>query len=186
MTTGRPLEDTAAARMLREGLNRLNEEENVSIRRLAPQLGYKSGVVLSHMAAGRAPIPVDRARDLAEALDLDQVSFLQAVLEQRYPEIRWRHIFKDREEKGGGDLISAIRLISDVPLEDLNSEQKRVMREVAADPRPLRRWLSIHEIESAQILRELRPGIVENGLSSTDRSTIRAALSRSTSAEYPD
>lgn len=52
--------DTAAAKMLLSGLERARDQMGLSVRQLAKSLGYKQAVVLSHMATGRAPIPIDR------------------------------------------------------------------------------------------------------------------------------
>ena len=84
-----PLADTAAARMLSEGLARAKDENGLSVRQIGKLMNYKTAVVLSHMATGRVPIPIDRAMQMADLLKLDSKSFLLAVLRQRHPEVDW-------------------------------------------------------------------------------------------------
>lgn len=88
-----PHAESTAARMMAEAFTKLALKKGLSQRRLAAQLGYKSSVVLSHMALGRVPIPIDRASQLAQVLQLDEREFVLALLEQRHPNIPFRQLF---------------------------------------------------------------------------------------------
>ena len=77
-----PLRGTRAQTML-ENAMKVAQGAGQSQRDVAATLGYKSSVVLSHMTAGRVPIPIDRAKDIASALRMEANAFLLAVLEQR-------------------------------------------------------------------------------------------------------
>ncbi len=167
-----PHADTTAARMLLSGLRRISDESGTSIRQLAKQLGYKQAVVLSHMASGRVPIPIDRAPELAKALDLPERAFVRAVLEQRHPDVDWAMFAEDAAD----GLESDLRMIAGVDLGELSREHSRVVREAVAEPHPARRWLTVHELPIVEMLRELRPAISVDGLSSSDRRAIRHSL----------
>lgn len=173
--------DTRAAMMLAGGLHRKTLEEGISLRALGRQLGYKQAVVLSHMASGRMPIPIDRVPDLARVVGLRERDFLKAVLEQRHPDIEWGQLqtASDREGLAATELIQNIEMLAQRPVNELFPGQTKVMREAAADPMAARRWLSVHEVSAIELLRELRPDIANNGLSGSDRAAIRTALRRS-------
>lgn len=166
--------DTAAARMLSQGLARAKEERGLSVRQLGKQLGYKQAVVLSHMASGRVPIPIDRAEDLAEALKLDKASFLQAVVRQRYPTVAWHLLSGGCQPSGSDSLAQELEAILGAPLKNLTKEQRGVMREVAAEPHPRRRWLSVHEVPAVQELRAIYPHMEREGIPMSDLSAIKA------------
>lgn len=142
--------------MLAAAIQRANEVKGLSVRQLAKQLDYKQAVVLSHMANGKAPIPIDRAEDLARELEMDAKSFLRAVVEQRHPGVSWGLITNGSEDAQGDRLGRQLEAILGASLDGLNAEQRRVMREVASDPSPERRWLSVHEIPAYRALRERR------------------------------
>ena len=72
--------------------------------------------------------------------------FLRAVIEQRHPEVNWQLISKRLDTPNEDRLASELELILDAPLSKLNAEQRRVLREVAAEQRPSRRWLTVHEL----------------------------------------
>lgn len=165
--------DSAAARMLSQGIARARDERGISVRQLGKQLGYKQAVVLSHMASGRVPIPIDRAEDLAETLNLDKGSFLQAVVRQRYPTVAWHLLSGSLQPSGSDNLARELEAILGAPLKNLNKEQRAVMREVAADPRPRRRWLSVHEIPAVQELREIYPNMEREGTPVGDLEALR-------------
>lgn len=169
--------DTAAAIMMRDGLRIAAAELGLSQRTIAKQLGYKQSVVLSHMALGRVPIPIDRVQDISSVLMLDKKAFLLAVLEQRYPNIEWNSVFYGKIELSARvDALLELELIANCPLDKIEEPQKRVMREVAADRNAQTRWLSVHELSAIALLRELRPGMPNEGLSHSDRTRIRDAL----------
>lgn len=168
-----PFVDTRATRLLAQGLQLTMARKGVSLRQLGKDLGYKQAVVLSHMASGRVPIPIDRALVLADALELDSRAFLEAVIEQRHPDVDWSLI-----KEGGTDTTFALaaELTGGRDLEELNPGQRRVIREAAADSMAQSRWLTPHEVAAVNLLRELRPGIADHGLGKGDREALRAAL----------
>lgn len=174
----RNLANTAAAKMLAAGLRRASEERGLSLRKLGAMLNYKQAVVLSHMALGRAPIPLDRAEQLAEVLDMDKSTFLSAVLRQRHPEVDWSLISGSVPAPGdqAAALARDLESIAGRSLADLSPEQRSVIREVAADARPARRWLAVHELPVIDLIRQHRPSVREMGLDSEDRAAIEIAL----------
>ena len=179
-----PLANSRAAKMLAAALQRANEQRHLSLRQIGKLLNYKQAVVLSHMALGRAPIPIDRAEDLAEVLDLDKGTFLAAVVEQRHPEVDWS-LLSGMASKGSdeaGDLAQDLEAIVGRPIYKLTPEHRKVMREVAADAQPARRWLTIHEVPAIAILRKHRPAIGEGGLSRADRRALELALTHTPKA----
>jgi len=168
--------ETAAAKTMAAALERTKVERGLSVRQLAKRLGYKQAVVLSHMANGKSPIPIDRAEDLARELDLDGKSFLRAVVEQRHPEVSWGLLADVSPNENGDGLAGELEAILGTSLEQLSSEQRRVMREVAADPRPARRWLSVHALPAYQqflseSLSEEEVEEILDGLEARDRLT---------------
>ena len=173
--------DTAAAKMLLSGLERAREQMGVSVRQLAKSLGYKQAVVLSHMATGRAPIPIDRAEQIASALEIDPGKFLRAVLNQRHPEVSWKLITGEAGATETDNLARQLEIILNAPLSDLNTEQRRVMREVAAERSPCRRWLSIHELPLIEAIRSQERAARDGELSDEEIDAILAALDGSSS-----
>ena len=172
-TTKFPFRDTTAALALSDGLRRLSRDKGTSLRQLARDLGLKQAVVLSHMASGRMPIPLDRAEQLADALDLDKQNFLFSVLEQRHNSTNWR---QELASPASDEVVVELEAIAGHPLHRLSGEQIAVLREVAAEPRPRRRWLTIHEVTAVEHLRRLRPMLHVHGLSVTDMRSIENAL----------
>jgi len=173
-----PLSDSPAARMLAEGLSRAKDEQGLSIRQIGRQMGYKTSVVLSHMALGRVPIPIDRVEELAGILKLDKRSFLQAVVRQRHPDVSWELLAESGHALGTDNLAQELQAVLGARLQDLNREQRSVMREVAAEHSPRRRWLSVHEIHAVEALRELFPHIGTEGVASEDLNKIQALFSK--------
>lgn len=172
--------DSAAARLLSDGLANAANEKGLSQRSLAKQLGYKQSVVLSHMALGRVPIPLERAAQLADLLGIDKRDFIAAVLEQRLPEVNWSEIIAPRTAPyRADDFVASLEAIAGGPLDGLTATQKAVMREVARDTYAGERWLSVHEVPTVALLRSLRPGITIDGLLAAERDAISAALTGS-------
>ena len=168
------LVDSRATHMLNEGLARASTQEGLSLRKVAARLGYKQAVVLSHMATGRVPIPIDRAEDIAEALEIDPASFLQAVVEQRHPDVSWSLLGAVSAQDSG--MAHELAVTLGKPLRELSTEQRAVMREVAAEPSPRRRWISVHELVVVETLRQARPRMASEGLEARDLDAIRTAL----------
>jgi hypothetical protein len=146
--------DTRAARLLTEALRRKSEVERLSLRSIAKQLDYKQAVVLSHMANGRVPIPVDRAPDIAVAVGLPEREFLLAVLEQRHDEVNWGLITSLNDE-----FVEELEAIAGKPLSTLSPEHRQIMREVVAEPKPQRRWLTLTEVPVMEAVRAEVPYI---------------------------
>lgn len=168
-----PYRDTTAALALSDGLRRLSKDKGTSLRQLARDLGLKQAVVLSHMANGRMPIPLDRAEQLADALNLEKPNFLLSVLEQRHSATNWR---QELTSPANDEVVVELEAIAGHPLNRLSGEQISVLREVAAEPRPRRRWLTIHEVTAVEHLRSLRPMFHVDGLSGTELRALEKAL----------
>ena len=168
--------DTLAAKMLLSGLERARSHMGLSARQLAKSLGYKQAVVLSHMATGRAPIPIDRAEQIAAALEIDAGKFLRAVLDQRHPEVSWELVSADAGAAATDNLATQLEIILNAPLSDLTSEQRRVLREVAADRSPGRRWLSVHELPLIETMRSHGGPEPDGTLSSEEIDAILSSL----------
>lgn len=176
--------ETVAAKMLRHGLDRARDQMGVSVRQLAKSLGYKQAVVLSHMATGRAPIPIDRADQIARALEIDPGKFLRAVLDQRHPDVEWALITAKAGATATDNLAAQLEVILNSPLSDLNSEQRRVLREVAAERSPGRRWLSIHELPLIEAIRSTQEREHDGDLSEVEVDAILASLAGSRDGEH--
>ncbi|HCS16804.1 MAG TPA: hypothetical protein DIW45_02500 [Erythrobacter sp.] len=176
MESDYPLANTPATRMLAEGLARAKDEQGLSVRKIGKQMGYKTAVVLSHMATGRVGIPIDRARELASILDLDEESFLLAVLQQRHPDIEWSRLFQRGPSPDNHGLAMELEAVLGAKLKDLTQEQRAVMREVAGERSPRRRWLSVHELATVTLLRETFPQLTTDGLDQADLERIRSAI----------
>jgi hypothetical protein len=166
-----PYHDTVAASMLSAGIRHANDARSRSLRSLAAELGYKQATVLSHMSKGRVPVPLDRAAKIAEVVGLPAAEFFRAVVAQRAPDaLRLLSSATDglEHEEGAHSLVAQLKELSGAPLEQLNEEQKRILREVVLDQHPAKRWLSPSEITVMALLRELRPKIVQNGLTRSE------------------
>lgn len=161
--------------MLAEGVSRASRERGLSMRQIGAMLGYKQAVVLSHMTSGRVPIPIDRAEDIARVLKIDPGAFLQAVVRQRHPAVSWSLLGEAGGQKGD-ELTHELAVSLGRPLKELNEEQRGVMREVAAEPRPRRRWLTVHELTAIEALRDVRPTMISEGLSASDLRVVKDAL----------
>lgn len=171
------LGDTAAARMLAAALKRASEERGLSLRQLAKIMNYKQAVVLSHMSSGRVPIPIDRAEQLADVLGLNKAAFLRAVLEQRHPDVDWALLtLGGRQDPYAQELAEELEAILGAPLSSLSQSQRRVLREVANDARPDRRWATVQELPALELIREWRPSFREVGLSEEDRRALKTLL----------
>ncbi|USR00120.1 helix-turn-helix domain-containing protein [Sphingomonas aerolata] len=163
--------------MFSSGLRRTAQVQGISQREIAKALGYKQSVVLSHMALGRVPIPVERAAQFAKHLNLDAKAFLAAVLKQRYPDIDWSTSLRgDDADLESTHLVQSIEAIACRPIEQLAPEQMRVIREVAADPHAERRWLTVHEVRAIELLRRHVPLLARDGLSKEEEGAIEEAI----------
>ena len=170
-----PLQGTRAQVMLDEAMRRA-QSAGRSQRAVAQELGYKSSVVLSHMASGRVPIPVDRAPEMASKLGMDAAAFVLAVLEQRYPDFDFRSLFNI--SYSSDRTVAKLEAIAGCSLDDLPAETRAMLEEVVAARHPRRRWLSPAEVSTMELVRDLRPDGSVNGLSDGDLEAIAGALAR--------
>lgn len=170
-----PLADTEATKMLSAALERVQSETGQTQREIARALGYKTSVVLSHMALGRVPIPVDRAEHIAKVLGLDPCRFLLVTLRQRHPEVDFDGLFGLQMPQDSA-LVSELRSIAGKALDELPNPTKRALREVVASAQPERRWLSSAELATVELLRELRPSFHLEGLSAADKDALRRSI----------
>jgi hypothetical protein len=158
-----PLANSEATKMLAAGLKQAEEEKGLSQRTIAKTLNYKSSVVLSHMALGRVPIPIDRALEIARLLKMDSSRFLLAVLQQRHPDIDFPRLLnagKGGSAKGSkveSYVMDELQAIAGKPLDDLPVDKVNVLREAVGDPNPQRRWLAFHELPTVELLRQKHP-----------------------------
>ena len=166
-----PYAQTEAAMLLAGALAEMSRSKRVSLREIGRRLGYKQPVVLSHMSSGRTPIPLDRAEEIARAVELPERKFVLSVLEQRHQGIDWRSIAANEDE-----FIDELVNIAGTWLGDLPTEQRGVLREVVADSQAGKRWLTVAELGAIQLLRDLRPHLRSEGLTPDDRRTIRDVL----------
>lgn len=172
-----PHADTDAARTLQSAINKAKVKNKTSLRTIAKTLNYRQAAVLSHMASGRIPIPVERAEKIAVALDINPSAFMKMVLKQRYPNMSLaveQHVFEHQALLNGLDASLPPGLNNATP------SQMRIIREVLRDDHASERWLSPHEVFFVSEIRKLRPGIIADGLSSDDLQQVRLALGRAT------
>lgn len=174
-----PYAATEAAEMLRNGLH-AQKANGLSLRRLASLLGYKQATVLSHMSSGRVPIPIRKAAQIAEVVKLPFQHFLIAAAKQRHQNVR-----EGSQEEGSLTYLATglnapsaahrvnafaaeLAVIAGQSLDELDSETKRVLREVVAQRQPFRRWLSLAELPVVQLIRHARPSFRQEGLNLAD------------------
>jgi hypothetical protein len=171
MMTEHRYANTAAATMLAAGLRSAAQERGLSLREIGRRLGYRQPVVLSHMAAGRVPIPIDRALNIAEQVGISRDRFLKAVLIQHHPGVEWRLITGEPDPS-----LLGLEKAAGRPLSTLSAGHHRVLREVVEDRNPEERWLAIPEIAAVKFLRDLFPNMQSGGLSEGDREALRLAV----------
>lgn len=176
-----PLANTQATRMLAEALEKAQQDKGWSQRAIAKMLNYKTSVVLSHMALGRVPIPIDRAMDFARLLKMDAPRFLLAVLEQRHPDIDFLRILgasakKKSTGKGGREsfVLEELEALAGKPLDELSNDQVNVLREAVSNPNAMRRWLMPHEVSVIEAIRRTHP----DGMSPKQRQELEKALEK--------
>jgi transcriptional regulator with XRE-family HTH domain len=170
--------NTTAATMLADGLRSAAQERGLSLREIGRRLGYRQPVVLSHMTAGRVPVPIDRATDIAQQVGIPPDHFLSAVLRQHHPKVEWGLITEKPDR-----FLQDLEKVAGKPLSELNSVQQRILRDVVRDPDPELRWLSTSEIAAVELLRELFPKVRSDGLSADDRQHLRTLAAAFSDAE---
>lgn len=167
-----PYANTRAAHLLLNAI-KAQKGEGTSLRTLAKRLGYAQATVLSHMSKGRVPIPLERATDIARAMQLDENMFAKAVILQRFPNLEG---VVHGEHQEPDDLVHTLQLITGTSLDSLTEEQKLVIREVVADPNPARRWLSVSEIPLVAMLRRDVPRFTAGTLERAEIEMVVAKL----------
>jgi len=165
--------DSAASRMLSEGLRRASSERGLSVRQIGKNLNYKQAVVLSHWATGRVPIPLDRAVGVARAVGLPEREFLLAVMEQRHPEVEWNLVTSSKD-----DFLQDLEAIAGQPLSMLSTEHRQVMKELVAEAQPRRRWLTLGELPVMEAIRAQAPYVRSDGLPRREIERVTKAMSK--------
>lgn len=173
----RPYGDTEARRLLAGALDRAQKERGWSQRDVAARLGYRSSVVLSHMAGGRIPIPIDRAPEIARVLDLEFAPLTVAILKQRFPDIDFDALFGVHAAQPSR-IVAELEALAGTPLDELPREKHDLLRQVVWGPDPGRQWLALSEVTAVEALREAFPEMRERGLNSVERMRLMACLGR--------
>ncbi|MCZ4343923.1 helix-turn-helix transcriptional regulator [Sphingomonadaceae bacterium G21617-S1] len=173
-----PYASSQAAALLRGAILRI-QADGVSLRTLAKGLNYKQSTVLSHMANGRVPVPLDRVQDIAKALGIPEGSLMLAALKQRFPGFNWAALLPaDRSAVDNAlHFLTRIERAAGKQAADLNAEQVRIMMEVATTSEPARRWLTAPELAVMEMIRQFRPDVGYNGLGDSDLDLIAHVLS---------
>ena len=167
-----PYADTEAALMFRSMLDQHVQRHHTSLRRLATELGYKQSTVLSHMASGRVPIPIDRAAEFADYLNVPRAMFIPAVLRQRHPDVL-DAVAGDSDEPR---LRVELSNLSAFESAKMTKAQQKIVQEVLRDSRPEERWLTPAEVPVVGFLREACPNIFESGLTVIQRRALKEAI----------
>jgi transcriptional regulator with XRE-family HTH domain len=168
-----PFAETRAAMMLKRGFDR-QKDKGVSLRSVARTLNYAQATVLSHMANGRVAVPIERAAEIARAVGIDESEFLSAAVEQRAPEAA--RLLGGMPDGDPFNLATEVTMIAGKKLDELSDEQKSIIREVAADLHPGRRWLSIAEVPTVTLVRQCKPDFRNTGLTASEMRRVQAAL----------
>jgi transcriptional regulator with XRE-family HTH domain len=171
-----PLAATEATQLLADALAKTQQQTGKTQRELSQELGYKSSVVLSHMASGRVPIPLDKTMSIAQVLNLDHSRFLLATLKQRFPDVPFESLLGIKLQPTS-ELERELVAIAGAGLDDLDDTTKAVMREVVAAARPESRWLSTSEIPVVASIRAFYPAVLRRGLTATEQKSLLTALS---------
>lgn len=167
-----PFADTEATLMFRSMLDRYVQRNRTSLRKLAAMLGYKQSTVLSHMASGRVPIPIDRAAEFADHLDIPRAVFLPAVLKQRHPDILDAVVGSSDGSTFRVDLTDIVGITN----AKMTKTQQKIVQEMLRDARPEERWLTPTEVPLVNFFREASPQIFECGLTAIQRRELKEAI----------
>ena len=177
-----PFKNSEATKLLSAALEKASEERKLTQREVARSLGYKSVVVVSHMASGRAPIPIDRADDLARVLRLDRGAFLLAVLDQRFPHIDFKGVLSKSlklkpsqvSDRKGSMVANELADLAGSELDDLPNDVLNVLRSVVTDRNAARRWITPSEVPLIEHLRKHKP----EGLSPAELSKVKEFIAQ--------
>lgn len=166
-----PYMDTAAALMLRSALDQYVRRKKSSLRKLAKELGYKQSTMFSHMANGRIAIPIDRATELADVLEMPRAVFVSAVVKQRYPEVV--------DALAAGADSSGLQMdLAGVRSSDprLTKMQQKILHELSRDTCPEERWLAAAEVPLVKFLRTELPQVFEEQVAGARLQALKAAI----------
>ncbi len=174
-----PLAHTEATKMLAKAFERASKDKDWSQRTIARMLGYKTSVVLSHMASGRVPIPLDRAMDFARMLGMNQAEFLLAVIDQRHPDIDARRVLAQlgkgpKPVASDSQLVDQLEQIAGCALDELPVPIVSVLREVVGDRNAARRFMKMSEVPIIERLRRVAP----DGLSPAQLKALEEAIEK--------
>jgi cyanate lyase len=161
--------------MIPQGLLEAKQKRKLSVRQISVKLGYKNSTVLHHMVSGRAPIPIDRAEELAEALELEFSEFLRAVVYQRHPEVDWNLLMLDCAPSAKIPVEEALDAVFSAD-PTMTRSQRLVLKDIVQNRATPKRWISQNELKVLELIRSLRPDAASEGLSVSDREKIEAAL----------
>lgn len=170
-----PFANSRAARMLQDGLSRAKKDKGLSVRQIGVHLGYRQQVSVGHMASGRSPIPIDRAEDIAAAVDLDPAEFLEAVVWQRYPNVDWSLMKVSTARQNKMTVEEALEAVF-IADPTITRAQRKVVKELVIKRSSAARWLSTGEFEVMEIIRSMRPNLETKKISDVDRKAIESAL----------
>jgi len=176
-----PLAQSDATRMLATGLERVRAETGATQRDIAMELNYRTSVVLSHMALGRVPIPIDRAQEIARVLGLDPTRFLLATLKQRHREVDFEALFGVRVPQESA-VAAELEAIAGVELDELPKGTREILRQVVSSKLPERRWLSAAELPIIEMLRRRLPTLHGEGLTPDDSRRLATLVERNFTA----
>jgi hypothetical protein len=109
-------------------------------------------------------VPLDRAAQIARAVQIDPAEFLLAAVEQRTSDAPKLLRPDDVESSAANGFVGELALIAGGSLDLLDEQHRSVIREVVTDVAPRRRWLSLAELPILLRLRERRPHMQDEGL----------------------
>lgn len=166
-----PYVDTDAAQILRSALDQYVRRKKSSLRKLAKELGYKQSTMFSHMANGRIAIPIDRATELADVLEIPRAVFVSAVVKQRYPEAF--------DALAAGADSSGLQMdLAGVSASDprLTKMQQKILHELLRDTCPEERWLAASEVALVKFLRTEVPQVFDEHVTGARLRALKAAI----------
>lgn len=180
MTTKNPLphSDTEARFMLSDAIAARRRADKASLRMLAAEMEMSSAM-LSHMATGRIPIPVDGAAKLADALGISRSEFVKSVLKQRFPNAM--AILDDEADVGGNDGSEVTRARMMVTFYDgtpPTGDLALILDQVRTADDAQERWLTPSELPVVNMIRRLRPNFSKLGLTEVDLDLIKKVFTR--------
>jgi transcriptional regulator with XRE-family HTH domain len=153
---------------------------------VARGLGYSS-VALSHLATGRAQVPVERAGEIAKAVGLNEAAFTLAVLTQRFPSLDIEAMVAEARdpitrEMPPRSLIYELEALANKRLEELPEAKMKILREVVRDPSPQDRWVELDHLWTLIFTRDLSQRL-KRSLTRADLDLVAAVLDTGNDAD---